>query len=238
MADTTHLGLPGVSAGIAGWDTTINTGLIMLDGLVGMSVLDRDLATPPGSPADGDRYIVAASATGAWSGWENSVAMFVTTGWLRLQPQTGWRAWAADENLMLTYDGTAWREGFSDQIVARSANDARMGFHILEEALSGLTGASVDSTISIPNGAVVFGVSERVTTQITGATSFGVGIVGETGKFGSGLSVSAGATNHGVIGPTAFYAATPIRLTSAGGNFTGGAVRIGIHYYLGQPPQS
>jgi hypothetical protein len=32
---------------------------------VQLSVLDRDLAAPPGSPANGARYIVAASPTGA-----------------------------------------------------------------------------------------------------------------------------------------------------------------------------
>ena len=40
----------------------------------------------------------------------------------------------------------------------------------------------------------------------------------------------------GVIGPQAFYADTPIVLTARGGSFTGGSVRIAIHYLtLGGP---
>ena len=33
----------------------------------GTSVIDRDLAAPPASPAEGARYIIAASPTGAWT---------------------------------------------------------------------------------------------------------------------------------------------------------------------------
>ena len=56
----------------------------MLDGLVQLSVLDRDLTAPPGSPADGDRYIVASGATGDWAGWDLNVALWTDGAWLRL----------------------------------------------------------------------------------------------------------------------------------------------------------
>ena len=46
---------------------TYNEAMRALDALVQQSVLDKDLATPPSSPADGVRYIVAASPTGALS---------------------------------------------------------------------------------------------------------------------------------------------------------------------------
>ena len=78
----------------------------------------------------------------------------------------------------------------------------------------------------------------RVTTTITGATSFSVGVSGTPGQFGSGLGVSAGVSNFGLIGPTAFYAATSLLLTAAGGSFTAGAVRLSIHYMLCPPSGS
>lgn len=96
--------------------------------------------------------------------------------------------------------------------------------------VSGLAGASVDSTIAIPNRAIVLGVSARTVTAVLGASSYDCGITGEPSKFGGSLGVAAGSSNIGVIGPTAFYADTPIRLTANGGSFTGGAVRIAIHY--------
>ena len=33
-----------------------------------LQLVDRDLATPPATPSDGARYIIAASPTGAWTG--------------------------------------------------------------------------------------------------------------------------------------------------------------------------
>lgn len=40
----------------------------------------------------------------------------------------------------------------------------------------------------------------------------------------------------GVIGPTAFYAPTPIRLTAVGGSFAGGTVRVAWHVLLCSAP--
>jgi hypothetical protein len=85
-----------------------NEALARLDAIVQLSVLDRDLATPPGSPAEGDRYIVAAAATGSWTGWTDAVAAFVEGAWLRLDPQPGWLCWIADETLLVGWDGTDW----------------------------------------------------------------------------------------------------------------------------------
>ena len=109
MSDaTTHLLLPYILAAQAQKHVTHNEALRLLDGLVQLSVLDRDLTAPPGSPADGDRYIVASGATGAWAGWDLNVALWTDGAWLRLPPRTGWRAWVEDEGLLLVYDGSVW----------------------------------------------------------------------------------------------------------------------------------
>ncbi|MFN4287487.1 MAG: DUF2793 domain-containing protein [Brevundimonas sp.] len=109
MSDaTTHLLLPYILAAQAQKHVTHNEALRLLDGLVQLSVLDRDLTAPPGSPADGDRYIVASGATGAWTGWDLNVALWTDGTWLRLPPRTGWRAWVEDEGLLLVYEGSVW----------------------------------------------------------------------------------------------------------------------------------
>jgi len=84
---------------------THNEALRLLDGLVQLSVLDRDLTAPPGSPADGDRYIVGSGATGDWAGWDLNVALWTYGAWLRLPPRPGRRAWVEAEVLLLVYDG-------------------------------------------------------------------------------------------------------------------------------------
>lgn len=240
MPDTTaHLALPFIMAAQAQKHVTHNEALRLLDGIVQLSVLDRDLTDPPPSPSEGARYIPATGATGAWSGWDGSIAYWIDGAWMKILPAPGWLAWVVDEAQAIVWTGTAWipvanAMGFIAQsesvAVARSANNGTTGVAVLEQTLSGLSGATRNSTIVIPNRAILLGVSSRVVTAITGATSFSCGLAGEADKFGGLLGIAAGSTNIGVIGPQAFYANTAIRLTANGANFTGGAVRIAIHY--------
>ena len=246
MSDTTaHLALPFLMAAQAQKHVTMNEALRMLDGIVQLAILDRDLTTPPASPAEGDRYIPASGAGGAWSGWAGSIAYWIDGAWMRILPSAGWMAWIEDEAQAIVWTGSAWipvvdAMGFIAQAasvaVAREANGATTGIAVLEETLSGLSGASRDSTIRIPNRAIVLGVSARTVTAVLGASSFDCGVNGEPSKFGGALGVAVGSSNIGVIGPTAFYADTPVRLTANGGSFAGGAVRIAIHYLTCSAP--
>ena len=77
--------------------------------MVQLSVLDRDLTTPPGSPIDGDRYIVASGATGLWAGWDLNVTTWVDGVWMRLVPRPGWLVWIADEATVAVWTGTIWK---------------------------------------------------------------------------------------------------------------------------------
>jgi len=450
---TPNLALPYLAAAQAQKHVTVNEALDHLDGLVQLSVISSILTVPPANPTEGDRYIVAASATGAWASWDGSVAHFSGGAWLRLIPQTGWIAWdqavggiktygtttgwsallisngpvtynpfqkrvevplasvfptvkstpgavgtivddpvngltlastsgteiaryirtkalpaswdvvefatetdhaattwrsngfivmgaagtfatiavgsngtGASVIRMLkwdatghylaglapdvawegwsaffrlihrgtkilvyhSYDGQAWVytgtidetvdlggsalfigpsvnktnttyvtyyadadivpqfAGFvgaggtapvlADMTLAQAPSGAAIGAHVVEELLSGLTGASVTSTITIPDRAIVLAVSARTVTAITGATSYDCGIAGTPNKFGGALGIAAGSANVGVIGPQAFYAPTQIVLTATGGNFTGGAVRVAIQYLQPSAP--
>lgn len=66
MSQTPNLSLPYIAAAQAQKHVTHNDAIRALDAIVQLAVLDLNLATPPASPTEGDRYIVAASATGAW----------------------------------------------------------------------------------------------------------------------------------------------------------------------------
>lgn len=58
----------------------LNLALNVIDALLQAFVIDMDLTAPPGSPADGDMHIVAASATGAWVGEDDNLARYVAEG--------------------------------------------------------------------------------------------------------------------------------------------------------------
>lgn len=239
MADSTNLLLPYIAASQAQKHVTHNDALRLLDGIVQLSVLDRDLTAPPGSPVDGVRYLVAAGATGAWAGWDGSIAMRSDGMWYRLLPRPGWFCWVQDEALALVWTGSAWTP-WQDAVGLLARSDlvdvtvSGLGFGtglgVLQQALTGLSGATRDSSVKIPNGSVVFCVTARVRDAISGATSFNCGTSSEPTKFGSAIGITAGTVNFGAIAPTAFYSETAVRLTAVGGNFSAGAVQIGIHY--------
>jgi Protein of unknown function (DUF2793) len=108
MNDTPNLILPYILAAQSQKHVTHNEAIRALDALVQITALDRNLATPPGSPADGDRYIVAASPTSVWAGHAGEIAAYQDAAWLFYPPKEGWIAWVADENLAVVYDGTDW----------------------------------------------------------------------------------------------------------------------------------
>ena len=108
MAESTHLKLPYIVANQAQKHVTHNEAVRLLDALVQMSVKSRTQTAPPGSPADGDRYIVAAGATGAWATWDLNIAYYVDGAWMKLIPQTGWLAWIEAEAVHMRWDGAAW----------------------------------------------------------------------------------------------------------------------------------
>src|SRR4029079_13907135 len=87
---------------------THNEAIRALDAVVQLSVLDRDLSTPPGSPADGARYIVAGSPTGAWSGHAGNIAADQDGAWTFYAPRQGWISWIGDEDAAVVWDGAAW----------------------------------------------------------------------------------------------------------------------------------
>ena len=230
---TPRLSLPIVAAGQAQKHITVNEALGKLDGLVQLSVQSRTVAAQPASPIDGLIHILPSGATG--SSWLDMAAGLLARHadgvWEALTPKAGWLAWIIDEGLALIHDGANWTplsSTFKALTAARSPFLAATRFEIVEQEVT-LSGASVATTVPIPARAIVLGVSTRTSVAITGATSYSCGVSGDAGKFGSALGVAKNASNVGVVGPTAYYADTPVVITAAGGAFTGGKVRVSMH---------
>lgn len=222
MSETTPLlALPLIASAQAQKHVTHNEALARLDALAQLAVHDRHRTVPPGAPAAGDRHLVAAGAGGAWAGQDGRIALY-DGGWTFLVPRAGWRVFVADERATLVHTGAGWSD-----LLAGTPSGGAVTLRAVEEELV-LAGAAVASTILIPNRAICLGVASRTVSAVTGATAYEVGIAGETSKFGGLLSIAAGASNIGVIGPQAFYADTPLRVTALGGAFTGGRVRLAL----------
>lgn len=336
MANTTNLALPLIDQNQSQKHVTHNEALRALDAIVHLSVIDDALSTPPGSPANGDRYIVAASPTDEWAGQQGKLAASQDGAWRFYAPKTGWRVYIASKTSVYVYDGANWvsivsvlqnlallgvgatadasnpflvklnatlwtakyaAEGGNGDLIyklnkesaaksasqlyqtnfsgraetgltgdddfhikvspdgsawkeavvfdrssgkaafqqnslqaAKEAHGGTIKLSVLEDTVA-LSGPTTDAAVQIPANCIVIGVSNRVITAITGAASYDCGDVGGSqNRFGGSLGVAAGSTNFGLIGPNPYYANTTIRYTANGGNFTGGVVRMTIHF--------
>jgi len=106
--ETSNLLLPYILAAQAQKHVTHNEALRRLDALVQISVVDRDLAAPPASPGDGERYIVAAAPTGNWSGHAGKIAAWQDGAWAIYEPRPGWLVWIEDDEAAVAWNGADW----------------------------------------------------------------------------------------------------------------------------------
>ncbi|WP_417667330.1 DUF2793 domain-containing protein [Roseibium sp.] len=241
MSDTLRFGLPLLAAAQAQKHVTHNEALLTLDALAHLHLKSRSLTVPP-TPSDGEAWLVASGATGDWSGMDGKIALWRDGIWHFHAAFAGLVAFVADEESLIVATGSGWRDVAPlmgpNRLAARSDHGAETRLAVLEEELTALSGAYVETSALIPNRAIVFGVSCRTTTEVTGASSYDCGLAGDPSKFGGSLGISPGSTNAGVIGPTAFYADMPLRLTANGGSFTGGAVRLAVHCLISVVPEA
>lgn len=104
------LSLPYIQPSQAQKHVTHNEALRQLDAIVQLAVISADLTTPPPTPGEGDRYIVAAGATETWSGQDTTVAVWSDNAWTFHAPITGWRADVQGSGVTLRFDGAQWVE--------------------------------------------------------------------------------------------------------------------------------
>ena len=234
MTETANLSLPLIAAAQAQKHVTINEALSVLDGLVQLRILSRSLSAAPVA-TDGDTYLVGNGASGEWLGQDGQVAIYSNGGWVLLAPKSGWRAFVVDEFQTALFDGVEWVDGAASISPGRAATI----FENVEISHSIGSGSTSATSALIPGNTLVFGVTGRVVSDITGtATSFELGVSGSSNRYGSGLGLSAGSYVSGLTGsPVAYYADTPLELTATGGAFDGGGtIKLVAHLFRMQPP--
>ena len=161
MDTTPNLSLPYIAAAQAQKHVTHNEALRALDAVVQLMVLDKDLSAPPGSPAEGARYIVAASPTGAWAGQAGRIAAWQDGAWAFYAPREGWLAWVADEDGLYVWSGTAWAafaagslsNVVEDQTPQLGGDLDANGHHIAFDDATGLTDDSGNAQLVLHKAA-------------------------------------------------------------------------------------
>lgn len=183
-----------------------NTGLAIFDQLIQATVKDKDLAAPPGSPNNGDAYIVAASPTGAWSGKAGQIAYWLNdaNAWQFIAPLAGWIASVVDEPdangipKRYGYSGTAWAlpesgSGGGGSAVVTESTTSRNASLTDNGTYIRFTNASASTFTIPPQSSVAWGATTEIHVRRAGAG-------GLTLTPGSGVTLNAPANGTLVVG--------------------------------------
>ena len=207
---------------------TVNDALRRLDGLVQLSVKNQTEIVPPETAENGDCYLIAQGASGAWQNHHGALAIFEDTGWAFVTPKEGWLLWDEAHQTMLVLIADGWAP------LQAEAGEAPRLFQTLQsvfEPAANLGG------LKIPSHTILLGVSERVLETITGPDSWQLGTNVGTDRFGSGLGLEKDTT---VIGPAdppqVYWSAENITLSAQGFAFTGGRIAVALHFIQLPPP--
>ena len=235
MSNSPRLALPYLDAAQAQKHVTMNEGLARLDMAAAGRVETMVLSSPPASPVEGEAHIISEGAGDAWAGHDRKVAAYLNGGWDFIAPWAGWKLWVAGSSGFAMFDGASWN------LVSQptSASGAVTALRQVEVDHVIASGATSETTAFIPDKAIVLGVTGRVTAEIGGAAAWSLGVSGSPDRYGSGIGLSLNTSVTGVTGsPLAYYGDSPLLLTAEGGSFTGGAVRLAVHYFELAPPRA
>lgn len=204
MATTNNLAITLVEQSQAQKEVTVNAALTRIDAILNASAIDKDVATPPGSPSAGDVYIVAASATGDWSGEDGNLAYFDQV-WKFIAPQEGMKIWVGDEDCFYVYFASAWHaEGDYSRLFTKAqvfaiqvlTDATTIDWDVRAQQVASVTLAG-NRTLANPSNAVAGGTYILVVTQdATGSRTLAFS---SDYRFADGsaptLSTSAGAVD-------------------------------------------
>jgi hypothetical protein len=143
---TPNLTLPEMASGTSQKHVLFNEAMQRVDAAVQLSVIDTTTTAPPVSPSDGDAYVVAATATGVWTGRETDIAAYFDGQWIFLTPSTGWIAYNQDTDTHIKWNGTAW-------VIAYSSTANSVGWQNFEHAGSAVTLTTADTWYDLTNDA-------------------------------------------------------------------------------------
>ncbi|MNO23659.1 hypothetical protein D3C76_134640 [compost metagenome] len=162
-----------------------NETFAILDALLGKVVKDKDLNAPPGSPDNGDVYIVGTSPTGLWEGKAKNIAFWSGSAgaWVFVLPKEGWKFEPVDEDQVYRYDGTNWvafaggglanpMTTAGDLIIGGESGAAsRLGIGSPGQVLTNISGLPAWSDQSASSGLSLVSKSANYTLQLADANN-------------------------------------------------------------------
>lgn len=94
------------------WGPTYNTNIRTIGSTLNIAAIDFE-NNPPGSPSDGDTYIVDSVPTGIWVGQSDDIAIWFNTDavWRFFTPIAGTKVFITSGtriNELVCFNGTSW----------------------------------------------------------------------------------------------------------------------------------
>lgn len=188
MAISTNLGFNFIDQSQSQKEVTANSAFTVIDALMNIGAITRTLATPPGSPATGDLYIIASSPTGAWSGKANNITYYNQT-WNFIAPKEGIRIWVSDEDKIYIWNGSAWvTQQVKEFIAGRIDTAANKDYTLIVDCPYALT--ITETTTQSASGTCT--ATFKINTTALGGTANSVSTTKQSQTQASANSASAG----------------------------------------------
>jgi len=235
MSETFKFKLPLLQAAQAQKHVTVNEALVRLDAAAQMRLVTISNPVPPMAALEGEAYGVPVGAVNAWDGHIGEIAVAANGGWVFLKPAVGWSAWIESQSYQAVFDGADWRP----RVVAMTASGASTAQHLIEFDHVITPGTTNLTSVNIEASMLVFGITGRVVSPITGTavTGWRVGVATSDNRYANGLGLGLNTWFRGQSGsPLTYWNPEPLLLTAEGGAFGGGTVRIVIHGLVLQYP--
>lgn len=213
MTNTTKLALSLIDQNQSQKHVTHNMALVALDAIVHLSVIGT-LSAPPGSPADTDRYIVGASATGAWAGKDGQIAAYQNGAWAFYPPQNGWRCYDQSAGTLRVWTGSSWGAPSFQNVALLGVNATADATNKLAVKSSAILFDNVGNGVQIKlnknvagdTASFLFqtGFSGRAEFGTTGDDNFHLKVSPDGSAWAEAMVVDAATGNVGVKGAPAY----------------------------------
>lgn len=227
MSDlSTNLSLPFLLASQSQKHVTFNELVNCIDALLMLSVINNTQTTPPTTPEDGQRYIIASAATGEWSGKDNYIATYQNLGWNYISPQNGFLAFVESEGKFYNYN-EAWEllAGTSEQsdtftklgigtsadsvnLFAAKLNNAMFSAKYIDESGDGNIRLKLNKESTSNTASFIFqnNWSGRAEFGLLGSDSFGLKTSSNGSTWNTGFSLDPSSNIMSFYNPVNFPA--------------------------------
>lgn len=101
---TPRFAIPLLFAGQSQKEFSVNEAHALADALL-HAACEGEAASPPGTPIEGEAWLVASGATGDWAGEDGKLACRQMGNWLMTAPSDGMRLFDRSTGQMLLYRG-------------------------------------------------------------------------------------------------------------------------------------